>query len=110
MNREKILFAVVLVITLLWGGLSLTSPYERQSVPRGRALAVEVAEVESHAALPEGGRLTTLLSGVPDIAPILGDARAGRTALVEHSDLLPVQPATLPAPLALPTPWIGLPV
>ena len=33
MNREKILFAIVLVIAVLWGGSALLSPYEPGEPP-----------------------------------------------------------------------------
>jgi len=110
MNREKILFVVMLALTLLWGGLALSSPYAPKRTPSGNTVSRKVPDLVAHAPLPEAERLMTVLTGVPKLDPILDARGQPRAPLVPHSDLLPVEPAVLPVPRARPTPWIGLPV
>jgi len=111
MNREKILFVVVLGILLLWGGLALMNPYVPARTPGATRTDKEVPELEAFTSLSENERLLTVIAGVGALPQII-DRRSmrARNALVPHSDLLSVAAAVLPQPPARPTPWIGLPV
>ncbi len=96
MNREKILFVAVLVITVLWGGSQLASPYQAGEIPSPRRLAVDPPDIPSYANQAAGARFLQLVAGVKTLAAALPER--GRTVFEPHSDLLPVLPAVLDLP------------
>lgn len=108
MNREKILFLVVLVIAGLWGVSTLAGPYEPPPAPQPRTFYADVPTLKEWPGLAESARFLTLVSGRPDLA--IPHEGTGRTVFVPHSDLLPVEAAVIDAPGGMATPWVLPPV
>ena len=105
MNREKILLIVVLGLLLLLGIVPMVSPgYEAGRTPSGGELAVDVPVVEDFEDLPEIKLLRKLLVDWEQMMTAVPPS--GRTILVAHSDLLPVEPAQLDHPAAMRTPVV----
>ena len=100
----------MLGIALLWGGSALLGPYQPGDDPTPGRLSVLAPTVDDGRSLPDADRFMKFVSGYP-VLPTAQKSRPGeRNPWVPHSDLLPVEPAVLALPRALPTPVVLPPV